>query len=192
MSSNSGAIAKQSRVPNFTVSEKLHLMRLIAEKHARVIEDKKTDRASAEKKENSWSQITDEFNATSSTGIKRTAACLKKCYENRKKQLRKTLAEEKKEIQLTGGGPPPKVLTNEVDDILMSILNKKTLVGLQNNFDNDAETSLPISLSHNNADVEFILEEGNHQENYAVDEPDNMQLDLVSYFYILFLALFRI
>ncbi|KAG5880720.1 hypothetical protein JTB14_025563 [Gonioctena quinquepunctata] len=52
------------------------------------------------------------------------------------------LAEERRETMLTGGGPPPKLKKNEDEDILLSFVNKKTLVGLENRFDDDAEESL--------------------------------------------------
>ncbi|KAG5874336.1 hypothetical protein JTB14_006541 [Gonioctena quinquepunctata] len=52
------------------------------------------------------------------------------------------LAEERRETMLTGGGPPPKLKKNEYEDILLSFVNKKTLVGLENRFDDDAEESL--------------------------------------------------
>ncbi|KAK5648064.1 hypothetical protein RI129_002956 [Pyrocoelia pectoralis] len=143
----------KNRVPNFTTSEKLHLLRIISSKYGSVLEDKKTDRASTEKKSKAWLDMTDEFNATSTTNVFRNTSSLKKCYENRKKELRKTLAEEKKERLLTGGGPPPAVKTDETDDLLMSIMNKSTLVGLHNEFDDDAEESSVTSIVGNQQEI---------------------------------------
>ena len=115
------------------------------------------------------------FNASSSCSIPRTTASLKKCYENRKKELRKTLAEERKDTLLTGGGPPTKkVKTNESDELLLSIMNKKTLVGLPSRFDDDADES-PIIVQdiESNNEVEFILE----NEFIEKVERDNMDIE---------------
>lgn len=154
------------RVPNFTTSEKLHLLRIIANTYSSIIEDKKTDRASGEKKDMAWKNITHQFNASSSTGVLRSMASLKKCYENRKKELRKSLADEKREVTLTGGGPPPKIKKDETDDLLMSIINKRTLVGVQNKFDDDADESFIACRDPTvNHEVEFyIVDEGGAED----------------------------
>ncbi|KAG5874117.1 hypothetical protein JTB14_015037 [Gonioctena quinquepunctata] len=130
------------RVPNFTNAERIHLVQLIARKYAVILEDKKTDRTSTLQKDEAWQAIEQDFNSSSGSDTFRKAACLKKCYENRKKKLRKMLAEERRETMLTGGGPPPKLKKNEDEDMLLSFVNKKTLVGLENRFDDDAEESL--------------------------------------------------
>ncbi|KAK4872750.1 hypothetical protein RN001_014779 [Aquatica leii] len=133
---------KKVREPNFSSSEKMHLMNIIANKYALILEDKKTDRASTSEKLKAWQVVEEEFNASSTSTTYRDATCLKKCYENRKKELRKSIAQERREILLTGGGPPAKIKRDDTDDVLMSILNKKTLVGLNNRFDDDADQSL--------------------------------------------------
>lgn len=142
------------RAPNFRQSEKAHLLNIIANKYSAILEDKKTDRVSTTQKDQAWKVIENEFNATSSSSTYRSWVCLKKCYENMKKELRKTLAEERKEMMLTGGGPPPKTNTDGTDELLISILNKKTLVGMHNKFDDDANESL-IERNNKNEDVVF-------------------------------------
>ncbi|KAK4887341.1 hypothetical protein RN001_003612, partial [Aquatica leii] len=124
-----------------------------ANKYGTVLEDKKTDRASAENKFKAWENIASEFNATSSASILRSTASLKKCYENRKKELRKTLADERKETLLTGGGPPPKIRRDDTENILLTIMNPRALVGHKNRFHDDAEESGVISLINNEPDV---------------------------------------
>nr|XP_023028765.1 myb/SANT-like DNA-binding domain-containing protein 3 [Leptinotarsa decemlineata] len=153
----------KNRAPNFTYAEKVHLMRLIVDKYADTIEDKKTDRVSAAQKEKTWELIESEFNASSSSTY-RNAANLKKCYENRKKELRKSLAEERKQTLMTGRGPPPKIKKDDTDDILMSILNKKTLVGLHNEFDDDANL-LPIrATSSSEQIIEYTFDQDEYQQ----------------------------
>ncbi|CAG9773269.1 unnamed protein product [Ceutorhynchus assimilis] len=147
------------RVPNFSVAEKTHLMRLIASKYVSVLEDKKTDRTSSIQKNKAWQLIENEFNSSSSSGVYRNAACLQKCYSNKQKELRKSLAEERKEILLTGGGPPPKIKKDESDQILESIMNKKTLLGFTCQFDDDADISPIIKLGKQENVIEFVIEE---------------------------------
>lgn len=53
--------SERSRGPNFNNAEKVHLLNLIASKYARVLEDKKTDRASNCEKEKAWQSIEKEF-----------------------------------------------------------------------------------------------------------------------------------
>lgn len=75
------------------------------------------------------------------------------------------MAEEKKEILLTGGGPLPKKpkLNDDVDSILLSIMNSKTVQGLSNSYDSDN-----CGININNETCEFIyVEEGQHNKvNY--------------------------
>lgn len=45
------------RVPNFTQGEKLFLLKLISEKYAAVLEDKRTNKISLDQKKNIWKEI---------------------------------------------------------------------------------------------------------------------------------------
>lgn len=162
----------KNRVPNFTSSEKAHLLRIIANKYASILEDKKTDRASSNEKEKAWKNVEMEFNASSISSTYRPAISLKKCYENRKKEYRKLLADERKEVLLTGGGPPPKIKKDETEDILKSIINEKTLVGLTNKFDDDADVSTIPKQGNNDMTIEYVLEcdEVNDTEETSLEE----------------------
>lgn len=178
---------KNQRVPNFTNSEKGYLMQIIANKFASIIEDKKTDRASSTQKEKAWQAIENEFNASSTNSTYRNAISLKKCYENRKKELRKTLAEEKKQTILTGGGPPPKIRKDDSDDILRSILNEKTLLGLHNRFDDDVDMSaIEFSQQENNdIEIEYVFE-SEERDNEA-----HIQTLQVSFYFFYFRLLIK-
>lgn len=151
---------------NFTQSEKVFLFRLIAEKYAITLEDKKTDRASLQKREESWKLIEKEFNAVSPASIYREASNLKKLYANKKKEIRKKVAEEKKDIFLTGGGPPAKIpkYDDEIDTILLSIVNEKTIHGLHNPSDNDSTNSTQ-TMTQTSSELanEYVFE--NEEEN---------------------------
>ncbi|KAK4882382.1 hypothetical protein RN001_005701 [Aquatica leii] len=128
--------SKHRRSANFTNAEKSHLFNIICDKYITVIEDKKTNRASITKKKFAWKKIEQDFNATNLNNILRTSENLKKFYENRKKCIRKSTAEHKQQLLQTGGGPPPKTELEEADKLLYSLLNKKTIVVL-NNIDSD-------------------------------------------------------
>lgn len=127
------------RVPNFSPAEKQFLINLIAKKYAGVLEDKKTNRVSIADKNTAWKQIEEEFNSSGPLICYRNAESLRRLYENRKKDLRKKMAEERKQRFATGGGIMPVVKTDDTDEILISIVNKKSVEGIENKFDNDAD-----------------------------------------------------
>nr|CAI5870007.1 unnamed protein product [Callosobruchus analis] len=85
------------RIPNFSPGEKTSLMRIIL-KQANIIESKTTNKVSIDYKSEAWKQITNEFNSTAPILCYRTAQQLKRLYENKKKDLRKKLAENKQEV----------------------------------------------------------------------------------------------
>lgn len=154
------------RMANFSDSERRLLIQIISNKYASILEDKKTDKASVFQKDQAWKKIEQDFNSTSSTNVYRNAISLKKCYGNRKKILRKTLANEKKEVMLTGGGLPPKRKRDDCDELLMAFINKKTLTGLENPFDDDSDNCL-IDIS-NNSTTEVILEQEDETVNASL------------------------
>lgn len=68
----------------------------------------------------------------------------------------------------TGGGPPPKIKKDENLDLLMSIVNRKILVGHENRFDDD-ET--PINIVNNENTMELIFTpEGETDQDIANSE----------------------
>lgn len=54
-----------------------------------------------------WEKVASEVNASAVNTIIRTPEVLKRFYENRKREVRKIAAEEKKEVLATGGGSVP-------------------------------------------------------------------------------------
>ncbi|KAG5869400.1 hypothetical protein JTB14_026275 [Gonioctena quinquepunctata] len=73
-----------------------------------------------------WENICHEFNAVSPGNTLGNKDVLKRFYENeKKKELRKKVAETKMELKKTGGGPPPVENRDPFDDILLSIVNEK-------------------------------------------------------------------
>lgn len=125
------------RTPNFTPGEKECLFHLVAE-YADVLEDKLTNRTSIKQKNLTWEKISTEFNIRAPIVCRRTTEQLKRLYENKKKVLRKKSAEYKRESFLTGGGPPAEVKWDPTDEILLRIINEKSIKGLNSQYDSDS------------------------------------------------------
>ncbi|XP_063920596.1 myb/SANT-like DNA-binding domain-containing protein 3 isoform X2 [Zophobas morio] len=87
----------------YTFKEKAILTNIIKEKGS-VIECKKTDAVSLEKKSKVWEEICAYYNAQPEVGCKHTTKQLKKCWANLKQAKRKIITEEKYDILKTGGG----------------------------------------------------------------------------------------
>uniref|UniRef100_A0AAR5NYL1 Regulatory protein zeste n=1 Tax=Dendroctonus ponderosae TaxID=77166 RepID=A0AAR5NYL1_DENPD len=120
--------------------------------HKDVIENKKTDAVSTQEKQSTWEKITGEFNAICPATIPRTTATIRKFYNNQKEDIRKRIANQKKELYQTGGGGVvSSVQRSNADRILLSIVNNKTLYGVDNSlapFDDDwvPKNEIPPSL----------------------------------------------
>ncbi|KAJ8913083.1 hypothetical protein NQ315_006584 [Exocentrus adspersus] len=128
--------SKRARSSNFTAKEKEILFSLVM-KYKNVVENKKTDQVSVGEKVAAWQKITAEFNAVAPNLCTRSTESLKKFYDNKKKEVRKRVAEEKKEIYATGGGTKKDVPIDSSQDLLLSIINTKTVFGLYNPSDSD-------------------------------------------------------
>ncbi|KAF5275094.1 hypothetical protein FQA39_LY07031 [Lamprigera yunnana] len=63
---------------------------------------------------------------------------LKKFYENKKKEVRKQKAEERKETILTHGGALPTLRKEPSQDIILGLIDPLTVVGDHNEFDSDS------------------------------------------------------
>ncbi|XP_050509400.1 uncharacterized protein LOC126886483 [Diabrotica virgifera virgifera] len=172
---------KRSRGPNYSEREKQVLISIVY-KYKDVIENKKTDGVTILQKEKTWKKIETEFNARSPGLINRSADSLKKYYDNRKKELRKEKAQEKIEVYRTGGGPcakPPKMESS--DEVLLSMVNEKTVSGILNTFDGDSEVtnedidiSIPSTFKNDEVELSFELDdEEDMQETPAADTTEN-------------------
>ncbi|CAG9769774.1 unnamed protein product [Ceutorhynchus assimilis] len=131
--------------------------------HENCIENKATDKSSIVVKEQAWKELTDTFNAVSTTGIYRDKECLKRFYENRKsdlRNLRKIIAKNKQEMMKTGGGPENQIELDAADKILITIVNQKSVEGLINIFDSD------IAVQCKNVDEPKNVKGSNKQEFY--------------------------
>ncbi|KAL0878982.1 hypothetical protein ABMA27_003963 [Loxostege sticticalis] len=89
------------RSKNFTEREKMLLIE-IAKEFVSIIDNKKTDMSTVEKKKRAWLALTKQYNAFSDTGP-RTEKQLHALYDNLKKRARKNMADDKSEMCKSGG-----------------------------------------------------------------------------------------
>ncbi|CAH1099685.1 unnamed protein product [Psylliodes chrysocephalus] len=180
---------KRNRGPNYSQSEKDLLISLVA-KHKNILENKKTDAVTIHEKDAAWDRVGREFNSIVPNCTKRSVESLRKFYENKKKDMRKRTANERMEFMRTGGGPPPpKQTCTTSDELLLSLMNHKTVYGLDNPFDGDrdmknnhndpietAVDSATSSYSHNHSGevaVDYQLERGDENKSYAASSGSN-------------------
>nr|CAI5839753.1 unnamed protein product [Callosobruchus analis] len=98
---DSKMMEERKRAPNFTINEKTLLLNLIHQLKD-VIENKKTNSKTWREKDEAWEKITEMFNAQSPEIYPRSKEALKKYYDNIKKNVRKEVADEKREMFKTG------------------------------------------------------------------------------------------
>ncbi|KAB0797133.1 hypothetical protein PPYR_08127 [Photinus pyralis] len=127
---------KKQRTANYSTDEKNVLFSIICD-YKGIIECKKTNAVTWKEKEATWEKISCKFNAQSPGGVYRNVTSLKKCYENAKKTVRKNVAHERLEYIKTGGGTPNTIVDDKNEDLILSIVNPKTVVGIHNTFDCD-------------------------------------------------------
>ncbi|CAH1099699.1 unnamed protein product [Psylliodes chrysocephalus] len=161
---------KRQRSTNFSHAEQSILLNIIS-KYKNKIENKKTDSVSVTEKNRTWEKIQEEFNALAPDHSYRAAVMLKKFYENKKKNVRKVAALEKTEIIKTGGGPPPNIKKDSNHDLILGLMNVKTVYGLDNEFDSDNQIiAEPEDPAENE---EFVYEFGSN-EYWTIEKDDNM------------------
>lgn len=122
------------RQANFSPKEEEILLKIIEEKR-HTIENKKTDAVTWEQKSKTWDEVGELFEALS--GTKRPVKNLRDKYENMKKKIKKELANEKKEIFLTGGGSRPARKHDNNTETLLRLMGTSAF-GLDNPYDGDA------------------------------------------------------
>nr|CAH7735093.1 unnamed protein product [Callosobruchus chinensis] len=124
----------KKRGPNYTAKEKSLLLNLVYNFKG-VLENKKTDSTTWRQKDEAWDKITNYFNSQT-TEYARTKESLRKFYDNLKKNLRKDVAEDKREIFKTGGGSQEMEI-DPTRNLLLDIVNQKSLFGLDTPFGGD-------------------------------------------------------
>lgn len=67
------------------------------------------------------------------------------------------VADEKKEVNRTGGGSLPTLQKDPSNELALSLINEKTVYGLRNPFDSDSSVALPSCSTQD----EIVLEMNN-------------------------------
>nr|CAI5830765.1 unnamed protein product [Callosobruchus analis]CAI5852792.1 unnamed protein product [Callosobruchus analis]CAI5863367.1 unnamed protein product [Callosobruchus analis] len=100
----------------FTFADRELFLQMLA--NYPLIEDKRSDTYTIEKKKKAWDKITAEFNAAASET--RTTIQLKRLWDKVKRSRKSQLAEERRELMATGGGPArPALAQNPSVDLLV-------------------------------------------------------------------------
>ncbi|XP_044745799.1 myb/SANT-like DNA-binding domain-containing protein 3 [Coccinella septempunctata] len=131
---------KRVRSSNFSKEEELLLANEVL-KYKNIIECKTTNKTSNVEKEEAWKKVEDGFNAKNFHY--RSLQQLKAKFDNLKTKARKEVAQQKSYLYGTGGGPSVKVL-DPITEIILDIINFKTVVGFPALTDSDAAICDPI------------------------------------------------
>lgn len=134
-------VRKRARSANYTEREKELLLSLVFKyKNINGLENKRTDGVTVQEKKQVWEKVALQFNSASPGMVPKTSESMKKFYENKKKVIRKDMAKERCELYKTGGGPAPSTSANPKENVTLSIINLKSVFGLNNDFDGDRIT----------------------------------------------------
>ncbi|KAK5648389.1 hypothetical protein RI129_003281 [Pyrocoelia pectoralis] len=179
MSSSSSCVnnSKRMRTANYSQNEK-NVLVTIVNSYKNIIENKKTDAVTNGEKEKAWQQIAQKFNAVSPENIYRDVQSLKKTYSNIKMQVKKAAADEKTEIYKTGGGRKRECNEPVLMELMLDTINKKTVYGFQNQFDNDYH---PLDNAGESVLEQQNIGDANNEYNehsWSRPKPTNLKLPL--------------
>jgi hypothetical protein len=125
------------RGSNFSELEKQILADILNEEEFhRVLENKKQNGSSNREKEIMWLKVVKIFNSNQNVNI-RTAAQLKQCYINLKRQVKGAIANDRLEKFKTGSGPFKPPMINETGLKVYEAIRDQ-VHSLKNKFDTDA------------------------------------------------------
>ncbi|KAF5278518.1 hypothetical protein FQR65_LT15667 [Abscondita terminalis] len=148
----------KKRCPNFTSDEKVKLLQLI-ESQKDTILNKKTDGTTNKAKEDAWLQITNNFNAISST-IRPTDS-LKKMWNTLKSTAKTYKAKQRIDVTKTGGGPE-EVKTDPILEEVLRFMGRGG-VGLSSINDSDK--------IHSDNLIDLAVHEIQPQGEVEIEEP---------------------
>ncbi|OXA58695.1 myb/SANT-like DNA-binding domain-containing protein 3 [Folsomia candida] len=124
----------KKKSPSFTESEKVLLLELVSSKR-NILECKRSDPLTIINKQAAWTDLEGSFNLSSDV-IKRTAAQLKRAWENLKSRAKTEKAKAVRSAKKTGGGMAEHVLSKQSELICAIVPSQMT--SLQNDFDSDS------------------------------------------------------
>lgn len=142
---------------------------------------KKTDSTTWRNKDQAWEKITQLFNSQTTECLRRKDS-LRKYYENIKKTIRKEVAEEKKKWKQTGGGPKKPDSTQDASkELVLGLINQKTIYGLNTSFGDDADIDVSIGSEGIEISQHDTSEEAEHVtalETYNYASPNHQKESL--------------
>ncbi|KAK4882373.1 hypothetical protein RN001_005692 [Aquatica leii] len=150
---------KRVRGKNFTEEESLELLSLTAP-FKKILENKQTNAVTNQEKAAAWQSIKEQYDAAHPLQMRTTQQLTAK-YENLKTQARKYAADNKRIVCGTGGGND-KYIKDVVLEAVLELLNKTTVYGEDNNFDDDFVMTVPEEnllaepVNHNEIDAELV------------------------------------
>ena len=161
---------KRKRSKNFSVIEASAFIELLTPARVRVIEDKSSHGPMVKNKTDCWKSVCHEFNALG-FGI-RTVAQLKEYWKRKKKELKKVLAEKKREVRGTGGGPSEITLTpflQKMSDLIPRVYLDAPSA-LQNPYDSDRGLHDVVTTADNSVNDSFDGSYVSYLEQSATDK----------------------
>lgn len=164
-----------AKTPPITAYEKSLLLQLIEERKS-AIENRKTDFVTHTRKTAAWNEVVTLFNSDGQT-VKRTLPQLRKIWDNRKQNAKKTVTNYKKAVRKTGGGSGPQNLPPEVERI--SAMIPEQLHSLKNPFDSDGALEM-----HFTENPPVVVDKSLPAENRCEDEVIHEQ-NVNSYFHLI-------
>lgn len=162
-------VDKKKRAPNFSAREKSLLLNTVYS-FKNIIENKKTNAQSWKEKDEAWEKVTKAFNSQTVEGYPRSKESLRKYYDNIKKMVRRDVANERKELHETGGGPNDQPPDDPTRELALGLMNEKTVFGLHNPYDGDSSCmtkATPGQQSAQNSSRSITTESGNGNQSYC-------------------------
>ncbi|VEN42525.1 unnamed protein product [Callosobruchus maculatus] len=174
MESNKG---KRIRGRNFTDEEELLLIRMVSQ-FKKIVECKMNDKVNNQDKNEAWRKITQYFNANNS--CKRTTEQLRMKYENLKKKAKRMVADSRKSITDTEGGPGQVAILDPVMEAFLEMTNKESVVGLYSPWDSDTQIKQDL-IGHERVEVEIFNQDADVlQQSETIQETENISDQLSS------------
>uniref|UniRef100_A0A2A4JIL7 Regulatory protein zeste n=1 Tax=Heliothis virescens TaxID=7102 RepID=A0A2A4JIL7_HELVI len=141
----------------FSPLERKHFLDIL-KKYSTFIENKDTDGATLKTKNEAWSRITAEYNASPLASKQATTKQLRRLWINTKQRQREALTKERQHRLSTGGGPS---ISDAVIDPDVSMVAPALIVGIDNAVDSDVvedlQSQLTASMEIENTTSYYVL-----------------------------------
>ncbi|CAH1113904.1 unnamed protein product [Psylliodes chrysocephalus] len=158
MSSTKMLKIKKKESSSFSKEGEIRLLNAVYSQR-KIIENKETNKFTNIEKDKAWEKVAVVYNAHSLEY--RNTDQLKSKFDNLKTKTRKIVAQERAHIKGTGGGGPLPPDYDPVIQLIVKIINWKTVVGLENTFGSDYTANDIEDGSQTIAEVDIVMEDQN-------------------------------